>query len=228
MEKERLISLFGEEWYECLNETIFETDYWLALLRQIVSERRYKTVYPEKKEGTIFKAFRTTPLSKVRVIVLGQDPYHDGSFDGFAFSNKGKTKLSPSLRNIFKEVEDDIYGGLKLDQDPDLERWAKQGVLLTNVAHTVVKGTPNSHYPLWTPFTLEVITQIRKLETPVVWFLWGKQAQFVFSQCAVSNDSQLVLKASHPAAEIYNKNAGFFGCKHFSKANEFIKEEIIW
>ena len=125
--------LFGDEWYNALKRML-KTNYWKALGQKIAGERIMYNIFPEKGSDTLFKAFRTTPLSKVRVVILGQDPYQDGSYDGFAFSNRDDLqKISNSLRNILKEVESDVYDGFQIDQNPDLTRWAEQGVLLLNI-----------------------------------------------------------------------------------------------
>ena len=217
----RFFGLFGEEWYNALGEVMFNSFYWRKLGYRIARERKLYTIYPEKGSNLLFKAFRTTPLSKVKVIILGQDPYHNGSYDGFAFSNKGKTTFSPSLVNIFKEVEDDLYDGFKLYQDPDLERWAKQGVLLINTAHTVIKGNPGSHLQYWEYFTKQVILLLQQQNRPIVWMLWGKKAENAV-KTVKKNEKHLYLISPHPSP--YSAGSGFFGSKPFSKANKFLKD----
>jgi uracil-DNA glycosylase len=220
-------NLIGKEWYAEL-EIMLESNYFRTLGRMIASERDTYEIYPEKYSDLLFKAFRTTPISKVKVVILGQDPYHDGSYDGFAFSNSNGGKLSPSLRNIFKEVESDVYTGLQLDQDPNLQRWAEQGVLLINTAHTVRKGQPGSHLEWWKPFTHRVVDHLTSANRPMVWMLWGKKAQeFVPRRIC---DTQLVLKSPHPSP--YSADTGFFGNKHFSQCNEYLEKykqgQIRW
>jgi len=219
-----LESLFGEEWYNAL-ETLLRSEYFSKLGQRVSQERMSYTIYPEKGSDLLFKAFRTTPLSKVRVVILGQDPYHDGSYDGFAFSNKGKFTLSPSLKNIFKEVENDVYDNLRLDQDPDLERWAKQGVLLINTAHTVIKGNPASHFEMWVPFTRRVIDVLSKQDRPITWILWGKKAgdlANISRLIEVTKGRHQVLASPHPSP--FSAHLGFFGSKPFSQTNKFIED----
>jgi uracil-DNA glycosylase len=220
----KFLGLFGKEWYTAL-EKILNSKYWFNLGQKVAKERGFHTVYPEKHSDLLFKAFRTTPLSQVKVVILGQDPYHDGSYDGYAFSNKGKDTLSPSLKNIFKEIEDDIYDGFKMYQDPDLERWAKQGVLLINTAHTVRKGAPGSHLKDWEEFTDEVVNILLQKKEPVVWMLWGKKALDVFNQARIMNGGKgdhLVLTSPHPSP--FSAHTGFFGNKHFSQANKYLED----
>jgi uracil-DNA glycosylase len=222
-------NLFGEEWYAEL-KGVLESDYFIRLGRLIANERSSYTIYPEKYSDLLFKAFRTTPISKVKVVILGQDPYHDGSYDGFAFSNAGKTgRLSPSLLNIFKEVEDDVYNGLRLDQDPNLQRWAEQGVLLINTAHTVRKGSPGWHLAQWEKFTTEVVHVLSQRDQHIVWMLWGRKAEDHLAGRFL-HKKQLKLVSPHPSP--YSASSGFFGCKHFSKCNKYLEEheqgQIRW
>ena len=228
--KPKFLKLLGIEWYNVLEEYLDTKDF-SNLTLELFKERRNYTVYPEKGSDLLFKAFRTTPLSKVKVVILGQDPYHDGSYDGFAFSNREKIRLSPSLVNIFKEVESDVFDGLNLNPDPSLERWAKQGVLLINTAHTVRKGEPGSHIHLWNMFTGRVIHALTNNNKPLVWMLWGSKAKRVAdAEYLKKYKTNHVLTAAHPSP--YSAHAGFFGCKHFTKANEFLLnnniESITW
>jgi len=211
--------LFGEEWYTALKH-VLQSTYWEKIGKEIAKERRIYTIYPEKNSDLLFKAFRTTPLSKVKVIILGQDPYHDGSFDGFAFSNRESLRLSPSLRNILKEVEDDIYDGFQLSQSPELKRWAKQGVLLINIAHTVRKGDPGSHINYWYEFTKQVLLLLSQQNRPIVWILWGKKAESAI-EAVKMNKKHLILKSPHPSP--FSAHTGFFGNKHFSQTNEYLE-----
>ena len=152
----KLENIFGEGWYGLLGDLLTSEDFKNIGNTLNKSKKKY---YPEREN--IFNAFKLCPLYKLKVVILGQDPYHDGSATGLAFSNRSdSTTLSPSLRNIFKEVENNTSNGLKLDQDPNLERWAKQGVLLLNTALTVEKGNPGSHAKLWDSFTKEVLKKI--------------------------------------------------------------------
>ena len=221
-------SLFGEEWYNVL-EHVLRSVYWKRIGQKIAQERDIYTIYPEKGSDLLFKAFRTTPLSEVKVVILGQDPYHDGSYDGFAFSNRESLRLSPSLVNILKEVESDIHDGFQIGQSPELERWAKQGVLLINTAHTVRKGDPGSHLEYWTEFTKQVLLLLQQQNRPIVWLLWGKKAE-IAGEAVRMNEKHLVLTSPHPSP--FSAHTGFFGNKHFSQANEYLKAndftEILW
>lgn len=221
--------LFGDEWYSAL-ERLLKTNYWKALGQKIAGERTIYEIYPEKGSDLLFKAFRTTPLSEVKVVILGQDPYHDGSYDGFAFSNRDDgQKISPSLRNILKEVESDVYDGFQLDQNPDLSRWAEQGVLLINTAHTVRKKNPGSHLEYWSRFTNEVLSLLSKQDRPIVWILWGKKAEHAVGR-VIKNPQHIYVKSPHPSP--FSAYTGFFGSKPFSRTNEFLERqgqtEITW
>lgn len=226
--KDKFQKLLGKEWYKIL-EPYLETRDFSNLTLELFKERRIHTVYPEKGSDLLFKAFRTTPFSKVKVVILGQDPYHDGSYDGFAFSNTEKLAPSPSLRNILKEVEDDVYDGFQLSQDLSLQRWAEQGVLLINTAHTVRKGEPGSHLHLWDMFTARVIHSLVNNHKPMVWILWGAKARKHLESRVLSKD-HLKLTSAHPSP--FSAYSGFFGNKHFTQANEFLlnhnKEPITW
>jgi uracil-DNA glycosylase len=226
--------LFGDEWYTAL-EKLLKTNYWKALGQKVAGERIMYNIYPEKGSDLLFKAFRTTPLSEVKVVILGQDPYHDGSYDGFAFSNRDDgQRISPSLRNILKEVESDVYDGFQIDQNPDLSRWAEQGVLLINTAHTVRKKNPGSHLEYWRRFTSEVIHLLLQQERPIVWILWGAKAKAAmeaepWSRTASAGSHHFII-SPHPSP--FSAHTGFFGSKPFTKANKFLeengKEQIKW
>lgn len=224
-QEEKIKGLLGKEWYDALKQDgILDSHYWVNLGSRVAQERKLYTIYPEKDSGLLFKAFRTTSLSKVKVVILGQDPYHDGSYDGFAFSNKGKLSISPSLRNIFLEIEREMFNGLKLDQDPDLERWAKQGVLLINTAHTVRKGQAGSHLSYWIPFTLTILNIISTQERPIVWLLWGRKAEDIY-ELSNKNKNHLVLKSPHPSP--FSAHTGFFGNNHFKETNLFLTKNKL-
>jgi uracil-DNA glycosylase len=227
--KDKFLELLGKEWFKRM-ESYLNGDDFSKLYLELFKERRQYTIYPEKGSELLFKAFRTTPISKVKVVILGQDPYHDGSYDGFAFSNdENRLRLSPSLVNIFKEVESDVFDGFQLNPDPQLIRWAEQGVLLINTAHTVRAGEPASHILLWMEFTRVVIHHLLNRYNPTVWMLWGAKAKRHLSEKKIGS-KHLVLTAAHPSP--FSANAGFFGCKHFSQANEFLLnnnvEPINW
>ncbi|MHA1199822.1 MAG: uracil-DNA glycosylase [Candidatus Heimdallarchaeaceae archaeon] len=226
-----LKALFGEEWYNAL-DIILKSEYWRNLGQKIAKERGIYTIYPEKGSDLLFKAFRTTPLSEVKVVILGQDPYHDGSYDGFAFSNRESLRLSPSLQNILKEVESDIYDGLQVSQNPELERWAKQGVLLINTAHTVRKGNPASHLDYWRNFTSEVLQVLLKQDRTIVWMLWGKKAKRAIEDEPWKPDQEKHRFILSPHPSPFSAHTGFFGSKPFSKANKYLeangKSRIEW
>lgn len=174
-------------------------------------------VYPEFKNR--YNAFKLTPINKVKVVILGQDPYHNyGEANGLAFSvNKG-VKLPPSLRNIFKELKEDL--GCEIPNHGDLSKWANQGVLLLNTALSVEENKPNSHQDIWKPFTLSVLKKLLKYNP--VFILWGKKSQEFFYE-AIKPRKNLnidVLQSAHPSP--FSANRGFFGCKHFSKCNEIL------
>ena len=184
-----------------------------------------KTIYPPKKE--IFKAFELTAPENTKVIILGQDPYHNfNQADGLCFSVNKKQLLPPSLKNIFKELEDDL--GIENYKHGDLSSWAKQGVLLMNTSLTVEKGKPGSHLKFgWEQLTDQVIRSFNK-KKKIVFMLWGKSA--AKKKKLIDEDKHFILEASHPSPLSCHK--GFFGCNHFSRCNNFLKtsgkEEINW
>lgn len=216
----------------------FNKKYLRYLHKFVKKERKKYTIYPDKED--VFRAFRLTPPSEVKCVILGQSPYHDSKADGLAFSNGGDYQnISPSLQNIFKEVENDV-GFKDVALDPDLSRWAKQGVLLLNACLTVREGDAESHMEiggkqLWQRFTEKAIRICNNLDQPTVFMLWGNHAKEYVERdynppIDPLKEGNRVLKAYHPAAEIYqnyeNKTA-FFGCEHFSKANKFLEEKGI-
>jgi len=194
----------------------------LKLKEELISG---KTIYPPKKE--IFKAFELTAPENTKVIILGQDPYHNfNQANGLCFSVNEKQLLPPSLKNIFKELEDDL--GIKNYEHGDLSSWAKQGVLLMNTSLTVEKGKPGSHLKFgWEQLTDQVIRSFNK-KKKIVFMLWGKSA--AKKKKLIDEDKHFILEASHPSPLSCHK--GFFGCNHFSRCNNFLKtsgkEEINW
>ena len=177
-----------------------------------------KTIYPPHNE--IFSMFGLCPFEAVKVVILGQDPYHGaGQAHGLSFSVKDDVKIPPSLKNIYKEIETDI--GTPKAQSGNLEHWAKQGVLLLNATLTVESGKPGSHQGRgWEIFTDAVIKKISSDKERVVFLLWGKYAQAKAS--LIDADKHLTLIAPHPSP--FSAYTGFFGCKHFSKTNEYLLE----
>ena len=232
MNRKLLEDLFSSSWVDALGENFFSSTGFTYIGNYIAKLRETTTIYPDRKD--IFKAFRLTPFNEVKVVILGQDCYHDGSADGLAFSNSKSTTISPSLKNILKEIEDefpenkDIITHGRLDLQ-DLSRWSKQGVLLLNAALTVEKGKAGSHLELWKPFTIKIL-QTLNTKNDIIWLFLGKESQ-IYAKFA-TNITHSILKVSHPAAEVYKSNAGFFGSNCFKKINfELLarnRKEIIW
>lgn len=217
------IRYFGSEWYEELKE-VLHSEYFTNLRLFLKQEKESKVIYPQKME-LAFRAFRETPFNKVKVVIIGQDIYHDpDSFDGLAFSNgTKKSGFSPSLINIMKEVQSDVNGQIKYD----LTDWARQGVFLINTGLTVIKGKPGSHTDKWKPFMYQVIKALRKREN-LVYLLWGSFAQN-FKQF-MDDEHNLILCSGHPSP--LNTSRPFKGNKHFSQANIYLRkyniEKINW
>ena len=178
------------------------------------------TVYPPREE--LFTAFRLTPPEAVRVVILGQDPYHEpGQAHGLAFSVRAGTPLPPSLRNIYKELADDL--GVRPPAGGDLSSWAKQGVLLLNTVLTVGAGAANSHAAFgWQTFTDSVVASLGSLPQPIAFLLWGAQAQKKKTVAAASEHPRLVLCTAHPSP--LSAYRGFFGSRPFSQINAFLEE----
>jgi uracil-DNA glycosylase len=204
----------------------FEQPYFGEIVRFIKTEKAAgKTVYPPGSQ--IFHAFDATPLDGLKVVILGQDPYHGpGQAHGLCFSVPDGIKPPPSLVNIFKELKEDV--GMEIPRSGNLERWAQQGVLLLNAALTVRESEPNSHQAIWTPFTDAVIRTISEEKQGIVFLLWGKFAQD--KQVLIDAGRHHILRAAHPSP--FSADKGFFGCKHFSKANALLvkegREPINW
>ena len=188
------------------------------LQEKIDQERERYVIYPPKEE--MFAAFWMTPYDKVKVVILGQDPYHGaGQANGLAFSVKEGVKLPPSLRNIFKEREADL--GIPVSTSGDLSDWAESGVLLLNTVLTVREKAPGSHRHLgWENFTDDVIKAVDRKDEPCVFILWGKQA--AEKEKLLKNRHHLILKAPHPSP--LSAYRGFFGTRPFSKTNTFLKD----
>lgn len=211
-------------WFELLKDET-EKEYFKSLQQFLADERARYTVYPD--DDNVFSALNYVPYDKVKVVILGQDPYHEpGQAHGLSFSVLDPTPPPPSLVNIYKEIEDDL--GIKCLPSGDLSRWAKQGVLLLNTTLTVRKHAAMSHKGKgWEEFTGKIIELLAKREKPMVFMLWGSHAGQFASQIP---SRHLVLKAPHPSP--LSAYRGFFGCKHFSKCNEFLikngVEPIDW
>lgn len=196
----------------------FGKSYFLNLCEFLKLEYDQHTIYPPKQR--VFSALKTTEFDYVKVVILGQDPYHgEGQAHGLAFSVQPGVKPPPSLVNIFKEINDEY--GTKLGKNGCLVSWAKQGVLLLNTALTVRAGQANSHKGIgWEVFTDAVITALNKKDTPVVFMLWGSNARS--KKKLITNKNHLILESVHPSP--LSAYAGWFGCNHFKKANEFLQQ----
>ena len=214
----------GNSWDKLLEKEWSET-YYLVLRSFLAAEYRSKVVYPPMND--IFNAFKYCAYEDVKVVILGQDPYYgEGQAHGLAFSVKKGVEIPPSLKNIYKELQSDI--GFKIPAHGCLEGWAKQGVFLLNTALTVRKGQPLSHRGNgWEIFTDHVISLLSKREKPMVFLLWGANARS--KKSLIDTSRHLVLEAPHPSP--LSAFAGFFGCRHFSKANAFLAkqgESVDW
>ena len=196
----------------------FEQPY-MGELKSFLAEERQKGKRVFPKGGEWFRALDLTPLEEVRVVILGQDPYHgEGQAHGLCFSVQPGVQIPPSLVNIYKEIESDL--GIKPARHGFLEHWAKQGVLLLNSVLTVEMGRAASHRGRgWERFTDQIIQAINAKDDPVVFMLWGSYAQK--KAAFVDQSRHLVLKAPHPSP--LSAHSGFFGCKHFSQANAFLE-----
>lgn len=212
-------------WKELLYDVEFKKNYFVRLKYYIQQQRITfpNRVFPDATE--IFTAFQLTPYDKVRVVIIGQDPYHTpNTAHGLAFSSKGII-IPPSLSIIFAELKNDLYpgGDEKMFKSPNLSGWAHQGVLLLNMILTVRQAEPLVHEKMgWLEFTAAAIKALQSHPKPIAFVLWGKKAQAV--KPLITNPAHLVLEAPHPASELYKHGAGFFECKHFSKVNAFLKE----
>jgi len=214
-----------DSWKAILKDQ-FEAEYFGKLKEFLVEEKLKFPVYPPG--SLIFNAFEQTPFDKVKVVILGQDPYHGpGQAHGLCFSVPDNVKPPPSLVNIFKEIESDL--GFKPPLHGNLESWAKQGVMLLNATLTVRANQAGSHQKKgWENFTDSVITKISEQKENIVFILWGNYARA--KKTLIDSSKQLILEAAHPSPfSAYN---GFMGCKHFSKTNDWLRrhgiEEIDW
>ena len=217
--------MIGNDWDLILEEE-FEKEYFKEIMVFVEEEYKTKTIYPPKKE--IFNAFKLCPPNNVKVVILGQDPYHEkGQAHGLAFSTPEGHPIPRSLKNIFKEIKEEY--DYPIPESGCLESWAKQGVFLLNTVLTVEEGNANSHSKCgWQTFTDNVINILNDQNHPIVFLLWGKQAEL--KKELITNPNHLVLISSHPSP--FSARKGFLGCNHFKLANEFLKEnnleEIDW
>lgn len=216
---------FSNDWAALLAPE-FEKDYYQKLHRFLAQEYRTRTIYPDMYE--IFSTLQETAYEDVKVVILGQDPYHGpGQAHGFSFSVKPGIEIPPSLHNIYQELCQDV--GCYMPTSGYLKKWADQGILMLNAVLTVRAGQANSHKGMgWEFFTDRVISLLNEREKPVVFLLWGRNARN--KKALITNPQHLVLEAAHPSPlSAYN---GFFGCRHFSKTNQFLMqhgmEPIDW
>ncbi|MDF1877848.1 uracil-DNA glycosylase [Sulfurimonas sp. SAG-AH-194-L11] len=215
----------NSDWSNLL-DTEFQKDYYTNLIKFIKNEYVEKTIYPKYED--IFRAFNLLSLSEVKVVIIGQDPYHaPNQANGLAFSVTSHVKVPPSLKNIYKELVDDMNCGTPTDGD--LTSWAEQGVLLINSVLTVEKASPNSHKNRgWEVFTDSVIQMLSDNFSNIVFILWGGSSQK--KELLIDTSKHLVLKSPHPSP--LSSYRGFFGSKPFSKTNVYLrahkKEEINW
>ena len=205
-------------WNEILAEEM-QKDYYQELQDFVQKRRAEVRVFPEAKN--VFNALELTPFESVKVVILGQDPYHGfGQAHGLSFSVQKGIPLPPSLKNIYKELQEDIGG--ELPTEGDLSHWAKQGVLLLNTVLTVEEGNANSHKGMgWERLTNRLIESLNELNHPVIFILWGKPAQD--KEKLITNPSHVILKAPHPSP--LSAYRGFFGSKPFSKVNEILIQQ---
>ena len=222
---EKTEPLIEHEWLEVLRSE-FAKPYFTELKSFLLEEKKLYRVYPPGNR--MFAAFDYAPFSKMKVVILGQDPYHgDGQAHGLCFSVPDAIPFPPSLVNIFKELTTDL--GIPMPKSGNLEKWAKQGVLLLNATLTVRANQAGSHQRRgWENFTDEVIRQLSARHTGLVFILWGSYAQA--KETLIDTSKHFVLKAVHPSPlSVYR---GFFGCRHFSKTNELLakagKEPVEW
>ncbi len=209
-----------ESWYKMLKEE-FEKDYFLQLKEFLLEEKKQYQIYPPGNQ--IFAAFDSTPFENVKVVILGQDPYHGpNQAHGLCFSVNTGIKHPPSLMNIFKEIENDL--GIQYPKEGNLQTWAKQGVLLLNATLTVRAHQAGSHQKKgWEKFTDSIILNLSEKKENLVFLLWGN---FAISKSLLINKSKhLILTSVHPSP--LSAHRGFFGCKHFSKTNTFLQQKGI-
>ena len=207
----------GNKWDDILEDE-FKKEYYANIREFLKKEYSTKTIFPNMYD--IFNALKYTDYEDVKVVILGQDPYHGvGQANGLSFSVKKGIVVPPSLKNIYKEIQD---VGIQLDlEDGDLSYLAHQGVLLLNASLTVEKSKPNSHSKIgWQTLTDAIIEKLNDKKNPVVYLLWGKNAQL--KEKLITNKSHLILKCPHPSP--FSVHSGFFGCKHFSKTNYFLEK----
>ncbi len=215
----------SKSWYELLKPE-FEKPYYKELQAFLDAEYRDYTIYPTP--DNVFNALNLVPYKQVKVVIIGQDPYHEPrQAHGLSFSVQKGVDIPPSLLNIYKEIRNDL--GYPIPKSGDLTQWARQGVLLLNSVLTVRRGLANSHKNKgWEQFTTAIISLLNERNDPVIFMLWGNNAKQIGE--VIDKNRHFVLTAPHPSP--LSAHSGFFGCKHFSKCNEFLKymkkPEIDW
>lgn len=208
------------DWLDAMKPE-FAKPYYAGLYKFVKEEYSRYVIYPPSDD--IFNAFHFTPLSEVKVVILGQDPYHEpGQAHGLCFSVKKGIDIPPSLVNIYKELHDDL--GCYIPNNGYLEKWARQGVLMLNAVLTVRAGAANSHQNIgWEQFTDAAIRAVNNLDRPIVYMLWGRSARLKKSM--LNNPKQLILESAHPSP--LSAYRGFLGSRQFSRANEFLSSNGI-
>lgn len=214
------MAAIANDWLEPLSAE-FKKPYYKELYQKVREEYKTRQVFPAPDD--IFSAYNLTELHRVKVVILGQDPYHDtGQAHGLCFSVKPGIEIPPSLQNIYKELQDDL--GLYIPNNGYLVKWAEQGVLLLNTVLTVRAHQANSHRGIgWEQFTDATIRILNEQDRPIVFMLWGKPAQN--KRIMLGNPKHLILTAPHPSP--LSAYRGFFGCRHFSRANDFLRENHL-
>ena len=217
--------MIGNKWDLILQDE-FKKEYFENLMNFVKKEYKTKTIYPKQNE--VFNAFRYTDFDNVKVVILGQDPYHGpNQAEGLSFSVSSEVLKPPSLKNIFKELECDMK--IPYPEHNSLKKWAKEGVLLLNAVLTVEEHKPTSHKDRgWEIFTDDIIKILNERKTPTVFILWGAYARS--KRELITNQKHLIIESAHPSP--FSARNGFFGSKPFSKTNEFLKKnnikEIDW
>lgn len=218
--------LITKNWYEKLKEE-FDSDKYKNLESWLNNEYKTKTIYPSPEK--VFKALNLVKFDDVKVVIIGQDPYHNpNQAHGLSFSVEKDIAIPPSLQNIYKELQSDI--GCYIPNNGNLTKWAKQGILLLNSVLTVEKNKPNSHKNKgWEQITSKVVELLNRRDEPVIFLLWGNNAKTIGKN--IDTSKHYVLTAVHPSPMSANQG-GWFGCRHFSKCNDILKslgkDEIDW
>jgi uracil-DNA glycosylase len=209
-----------ESWKELLKDE-FEAEYFSKLKEFLIEEKKHYTIFPPGK--LIFNAYDKTPVDNVKVVILGQDPYHgEGQAHGLCFSVQSGVNPPPSLINIFKELKDDL--GMVIPNHGNLEKWANQGVLLLNATLTVRSNQAHSHFNKgWEHFTDSTIKKISNYKEHLAFILWGNDAKA--KESLIDSSKHLILKAANPSP--FSASYGFFGSRHFSKTNKYLEEHGI-